>query len=292
MKSTALVATLATLLSGCLTPKITRRYESRELTTATNPSYGPSLTAFATDVPVATPRTTLVSLSDGGQAALIRELSGKATDANDLIRLLGTPIPQQPKALQRTVDLTVFERRVVLSVENRSTKPGDRLERVAMILKPSGPGEFVSWNQFVTRYQTIDLGTIEFTQNREAGIGLSAGPPTATVTGSAKEVQNLKETMNLSQRFVDVTGTLIPTEARVVQDGAFGIDLTGNTIVDFTIRVGKDSDHIEQDIFSFFKLFDDNGAPLNAGTIKFDRQTVKFVKPTSCQEITASTQLL
>jgi hypothetical protein len=136
MKSTALVATLAILLSGCLTPKITRRYESKELTTATNPTYGPSLTAFATDVPVATPQTTLVSLSDGGQAALIRELGAKAADADDLIRLLGTPI-LGPKVPQGTVDLTVFERRVVLSVENRSTKPGDRLNRVVMILKPS-----------------------------------------------------------------------------------------------------------------------------------------------------------
>src|SRR5215467_10053242 len=104
MKSTVLVATFAVLLNGCLKPKITKRYETRQLTTATNPAYGPTLTAFATDVPVATPRTTLVRLSDGGQAALIRELSAKATDANDLIRLLGTPIPQQPKAPQRTVD--------------------------------------------------------------------------------------------------------------------------------------------------------------------------------------------
>src|SRR5262252_1271091 len=156
MKSTALVATFAILLSGCLTPKITRRYETRQLTTATNPTYGPSLTAFATDVPVATPQTTLVRLSDGGQAALIRELGAKATDADDLIRLLGTPI-LGPKVPQSTVDLTVFERRVVLSVENHSTKPGDRLNRVVMILKPSLPGEFGSWNQFVTRYQTINL---------------------------------------------------------------------------------------------------------------------------------------
>src|SRR5262249_50746182 len=154
--------------------KITKRYETRQLTTATNPTYGPSLTVFATDVPVATPQTTLVSLSERGQAALIRELSAKATDANDLIRLLGTPIPR-PKVLQGTVDLTVFERRVVLSVENRSTKPGDRLDRVAMILRPSGPAEFVSWNQFVTRYQTINVGAVELTQNREAGIGLNAG---------------------------------------------------------------------------------------------------------------------
>jgi hypothetical protein len=290
MKSAALITALALLLSGCLEPKITKRYETRLLTTATDPAYGPSLTVFATDVPVATPQTTLAGLSERGQAALIRELSAKATNADDLIRLLGTPIPG-PKVLERTLDLTVFERRVVLSVENRSTSPGDRLDRVAMILKPSSPGEFVSWNQFVTRYQTTNLGTIEFTQNRELAVGLNAGPPTAGVTGSAKEVQNLKETLNLSQRFVDVTGTLTRWK-HVVEGGAFGIDLTGNTIVDFTVRVGNDADHEELDTFSFPKLFDDKDAPLGANAIRFDRQTVKFVTPISCQEIRASSQLL
>jgi hypothetical protein len=193
------------------------------------------------------------------------------------------------------MDLTVFERRLVFSVENRSPNPGDRLDRVAMILTPSSPGKFVSWNQFVTKYQTTNLGTIEFTQNRQAGIELNAGASTGGVKGSASAVENLKETLNLSRRFVDVTGTLTPTEARIVEDGAFGIDLTGNTIVDFTVRVVnrpglKELDTL--DTFSFPKLFEDKEVPLSANTIKFERQTVKFVLPTSCQEITASSQLL
>jgi hypothetical protein len=97
----------------------------------------------------------------------------------------------------------------------------------------------------------------------------------------------LQQLLNIHQRFVDATGVLTAKEARLIQEGAFGIDLTGNMIVDMTVSVGSAANHLTTDIFTFSKLFDNSGKPNPSDAIEVDRQTIVFVGPRACQPVKA-----
>jgi hypothetical protein len=94
--------------------------------------------------------------------------------------------------------------------------------------------------------------------------------------------------LNLSYRFVETTGTLTEREARLIQQGAFGIDLTGNVVLDVTLDVGTKPS--ETDVF-LFNLVDDANQPRPPADVKFQRQVVRFVPPAECRAIQATSTL-
>ena len=93
--------------------------------------------------------------------------------------------------------------------------------------------------------------------------------------------------MNLQERFVELTGALTPSEARLIQEGAFGIDLTGNVVVDLSLTAGRGSDTTELDVFSFRKL----DAKTPPAEVSIDRQTLRFIRLSACRPITAQATL-
>jgi hypothetical protein len=277
--------------SACATPKITKRYDSRTFTGSASDS-DVALSVFATDVPSTSAQTTLTSLPERAQMALIQALNAKSSDTAALLKALGSPIPKPPPP-NRIVDRTRVERRVVFSIENRSKEPADRIHRATVKLslpEAAKVAQFRSWNQFATKYGTVNLGSVKFTQTREAGLEVKAEPPQVKelteVKGSAKAVQNLEETLNIQQRFVELTGALTPQEARLVQEGAFGIDLTGNLLVDVTLAVGGSAR--EMDVFAFRNLSID-AKPENKPVI--ERQTIRYVAPDVCTPVNAAATL-
>jgi hypothetical protein len=236
------------------------------------------LTAFCLDVPIVSTRTTLLNLADRGQASLIEEYGRKSTNTRELLRNLGTPIIFAQDA-GRVVDHTVFARRVVFSIDHQSSGPADRVTEARIVLAlPGDSAKFENWTQFATKYETADLGSLKFTQNREIDVSVSGGPAVATVQPQAKTSNALEENLKLTQRYVSVTGALAPKSAEIIQQGSLGIDVTGNIAVDFTIRL-ESSD--ETDTFDFEPLFDSAGKPSAPDAIVFTRRTAKFVSNVS-----------
>ena len=294
--ATALVLTVAVMMStSCTSPQITRRYASAILPEELTGSDVVDLSLFSMNVPVASTQTTLISLGERAQAALIKELSAKVKDAPSLLHALASPIAK-PVSQQAILDRTVVERRVVISIENRAFSPATRIQKASTILSlpKETAADFTSWSQFATKYQTVNLGSVKFTQGSEFSLGVKAAlpqiPASPEVTGSAKATRSLEESLNFNQRFVEATGVLTPKEARLVQEGAFGIDLTGNIIVDLTVSIGS-ADNKSEDIFTFTKLFDGSGKPNSPGAIEMDRQKVIFVSPRACRPVKATAVL-
>jgi hypothetical protein len=291
-----LVLTVAVMmLTSCTSPQITRRYASATLPDEPTGHDVVTLSLFAMDVPVASAQTTLLSLGERAQAALIRELSAKVNDAPSLLHALASPIAK-PASQQGILDRTVVDRRVVMSIDNRAFSPATRIHKAATILSlKETTADFTRWSQFATKYQTVNLGSVKFTQASEFSLGVKAAlpqiPASPEVTGSATATRSLEENLNINQRFVEATGVLTAKEARLVQEGASGIDLTGNMIVDLTVSVASADDHGEADIFTFTKLFDGSGKPSAPGAIEMDRKKVIYVLPRVCKPVEATAVL-
>ena len=261
-------------------PEITRRYSTQTPVSVPN-GIEAQLAVFAMDVSQASARTTLLNLAERGQASLIGQLGAKAKNSSELLASLGKPI-KAPAKPDGNVDCTVVQRRVILSVENTSTGPADRISNARITLDNlSGDAEFQEWTQFATKYETVDLGTLKFNQSREFDLDLTVAPSTPAqqlgkAEATSKSVNALEENMKLSQRYVPVTGSLSPQRAVLIQQGVPGIDLTGNLAVDLTVKV-KPNSAATTDTFDFESIFDDAGAPKATATISITRRTSRYV---------------
>jgi hypothetical protein len=244
------------------------------------------LTAFCLDVPVVSTRTTLLNLADRGQASLIEEYGKKSTNARELLGNLEAPIIFARDS-GHIVDHTVFARRVVFSIDHQSSGPADRITeaRIALTL-PTASAKFENWTQFATKYETADLGSLKFTQNREIDVNASGGPTVANVGAQAKSSNTLEENLKLTQRYVFVTGGLAPKSAEIVQQGSPGIDVTGNIAVDFTIQIESTN---QLYTFEFEPLFDRAGQPTPPDAIVLTRQTEKFASDASSDIVAKGT---
>jgi hypothetical protein len=118
---------------------------------------------------------------------------------------------------------------------------------------------FVSWDKFATQYQTVDLGSLSYTQNREIDISLTANAPQglASAEVAAKNANALQEQLMLRQRFITITGSLTANEADLIQQGAPRIDLAGNVALDVTIVVPAQKADVT--VTDFGDLADENG---------------------------------
>ena len=275
----------ATVFCACVRPVITKRYRTQVQVQVPNNAIEARLTAFSLDVPVVSAHTTLLNLGERGQASLIQELGKKSKDAGELLEKLGAPI-RAPRDPGQAVDHTVFERRVVFSIDNLSPGPADRITQARIRLAMLTPtAKFKNWTQFATKYETADLGSLKFTQNRELNFDLTMSPTKiAKAEAQGKASNALEEDLKLIQRYVSVTGALAPDGAQIVQQGSPGTDVVGNVAVDFTIEIHS-SDHT--DTFSFEHLFDGTGKPKPADAVVFTRQTVKFVPSSVVNDILA-----
>ena len=191
-------------------------------------------------------------------------LGAKTLSTKDFLASIGSPIGKRNEK-GGAEDRSIFKKRVVLAIENlATTAPADRFTFAELSLTFAGPrlesrAAFVSWDKFATQYQTIDLGSLAYTQNREIDLSLAAKDPQglASAEVAAKSANALQEQLMLRQRFISITGSLTANEADLIQQGAPGIDLAGNVALDVTISVP--AQRADVTITDFGDLADENG---------------------------------
>lgn len=270
--ATILVFSIAVSL-GCAKPGLTRRYAALE---PGQPVGTGAVQLTASAFPIDPPsQKSIFDLGSEGQAALITAIASQ-TGSTPLHAALAAPISRNPSP--GVVDRTSVSRRIVLSVSADHAGLADRLDYsdIMLTLAPASPAKFASWNQLATKHETVDLGKLTFTQKDALSFGLEGVLPgiseiTKATVGGARD-RTLGEEVQLRQRYVVTTGALTPAVARVIQQGAVGIDLVGNAVLDITLTAKK----VEQDrLYTIDGLFKNNKPQLPAD-VMLGRRLVRY----------------
>lgn len=281
-RAAAALAALLVVASACWSapePKLLRRHATLEVA---DTSGLVDVTLFSVPAGRTAGVTPLAELSASAQAAMIRAVSGKTDSPEAFLRTLGpSPAPGDGGA----VDRTRFRRRVVISAENRAARPsrgadgrwrggpGTRIDRLRVAVgTDAARARFLSWDRFASRYETVDLGEMSFRRERSTGLGIDVLPG-----GTARELEaaaldparssTLDETLPLRSRYVS-TGILLPDSMILLQEGAVGIDLTGNVVLQVEIDVADAPRPARTHVFA--GLFGADGAPRPPDSVRVD----------------------
>jgi len=290
LSSVALLA-LALLLAACSAtprPELLRRFATFEVSDTAGLV---EVSAFAMDAAGGPAGLPVLELSRSAQAELVEAVAARTSSPEALLRALGAPASDAAGAAG-VVDRTRFRRRVVISAENHALRPREsdggewlvrpagRISRlrVTVALADSSRAAFRSWDRFASRHETVDLGRMSFTRERDRGlevglrpaaaegsvdrIGLSAGPST-----------RLDEELTLRHRY-GTTGTLRSGSMTLLQEGAVGVDLTGNSAVEVEIDV-TDAPH-RRPILAFDGLFTPAGVARPPDSVRVSSRELLF----------------
>jgi hypothetical protein len=250
-------------LLGCTTPELTRRYRSIDTGGGANCRAEPSIavSTFVMD-PERSGNPAVAGLSDRGQEALITGLTSKTSNAADLLRAMN--LAQDGGGI--VIERSKFKRRIVVAVNGLDFGPADRIQRMSVNLA-LGPEQaaivkFTSWDKLVTKYDTVDLGTLKLSKGSTFEATADLTPPQikeiAGIGLGYTSNRTLDEAINLRRRINALSGRLSATEATLFEEGEVGLDLTGNTVVDVELEAQSP---IEVPIFQFTNLRDAKGAP-------------------------------
>lgn len=246
-------AAFALTLAGCWgrpAPELLRRHVAYEVADTADVV---RVTVFSVPAGESVSATPLTALSASAQSAMIRSVADKTSTPEAFLRTLGPPV-SGAGGRDAAVDLTRFRRRVVVSAENRAARPSpdpdggwrahpaariSRL-RVAVGADPRR-ARFLSWDRFASRHETVDLGEMTFRRERGASRGLDLDPGAALreldpLGLDLSRRGTLGEELPLSRRYVS-TGVLLPDSMILLQEGAVGVDLTGNAVLEVVIDV-------------------------------------------------------
>jgi len=281
--------------TGCSPhPKYTLRYKTVELVdNDPDASKTASVSAFVLDVPENASGKTVSDLPERAQAEAIKTLGGKTTNAKDFLTSVGSAIgkKQQKSGVE---DRSVFKKRVVLSIENLATTAlADRFTFAELSLTFAGDqAKFLSWDKFATQFQTVDLGSLSYSQSREVDFKATAKPAQVReLTGLELDTKNtnaLQEQLALRQRFITITGSLTARKASLIQQGAPGIDLAGNVAIDLTISVPADKGAYT--VTDFGELVDENGKPTDPAKLNVADRTITAPRD-QCRDVKANVAL-
>ncbi len=199
---------------------------------------------------------TIFDLSPKGQAALITELGKKETATDKFVSGLTNNLSAKPNPAE-IIDYSQFEKRIVVSVRNKSHMPADRIEKIIITLDIGSEVKILSCNKLTTEYQTLDLGKLNYTNTQNAEISGSAGieagneatlanekitntttgKTSAGLTGKFSASRSLSEEVLLKQRMVVLNAAISQNKLSLYQEGVGGIDLTGNILADVTLAI-------------------------------------------------------
>ena len=241
--TTVLLLATQVIVGGCATlqgsnSRILRRYATQTRIRETAPTV--KITVFALPVPSTPPAATeITNLANDAQAELVKAMAGRTQGSPaGLVQALAMPI-EGTSSEPSFHDRTRFARRLVFSLENQSPGPANRISEARIYVHPLNGTRFVSWNRIENDYQTVDLGKLNLSQERGSNVGLGLTLPVASASPSvsASASSTLQEEMVLQQRRTQLTGAITPDTAMLLQQGGFGIDLTGNVTADFDLVV-------------------------------------------------------
>ncbi len=238
---------------GCAHTELTRRYKSIEFDEAKDKSDRyVQVSAFVIDTPESSTSTSISKLTAEGQHGFFKAVGSKAKDMKEVYEaLLHTGSEDEEK---KTIDKTVFKKRIIFSVEKdlpwkgkADLTPADRLNTLMVKLNLQDNENdpiFASMDKLTTKYGTVDLGKLVRTHTTKASLDMSIGAPsqlpvTVSASPSISNQQSIEETINLNSRYIEITGAIKDAgkNAVIFQEAPVGYDLTGNFTVDLIIKI-------------------------------------------------------
>ncbi|SDE95672.1 hypothetical protein SAMN05428966_111285 [Massilia sp. PDC64] len=253
MKRACAMTAVAVALAGCVSPQLTRHYDSVDETSVSDDKL--ELSVFPANPKVDEDPPLVTKLAERGQAELIKEVAAKlpaGSDATALLNALGTAVAPPPEDCA-WADRTLLKKRVTLTVLGRFGRPADRIDSLEFRFTRIGGDryEFASWDKFDSVYGSYDLGSAKYTQAREVKLDL-AGESMKNWAGGTHSLgwkpsagydatNTLEENMNYVIRRLNVGGALTPDRARLVQEGGPYINLLGSSSAVFTLKLKPQS---------------------------------------------------
>ncbi len=225
----------------------------------------------------------LWDLSNRGQVEYIKVLNGRNKTNTAFNKAIETQFNlNKPKG---KTDYTEKSVKMVFSISkerryhdmsadsNLGYSTADRIEylKFKILIDSILPVRFNNWNKFETEYKTINLGDVSFnrTFSFSGGVGSSSTKSSssetseenvinASSTGSsyspnvnATAASSNTENIKINNRFISLTGKLKNKVIEIEQEGNREIDLTGNVVVDVSLRF----DPVKERIANFEELF-------------------------------------
>ena len=253
-----LIATIVFLTSACVRPKFTRRFSQLDTLEQTiDKDKFIRVVAHSYDMPnsgKAIPKVT--DLSDRGQDAYMRMLLEAYKDSNvsekAFVKTALTPVLGSSKT---NYQKRFIKRRIVVSTDPISDIPGERFQKLSIEIElNSNKVKFVSWDKIETKYEVIDLGKLNYNTTGSfslTGSNVDSSETSDTiVSGISKKIsgarsispvlsntRSLTEDISLNEKFIGISGTLTDEKLTLIREGAKGITLQGNIIIDCTIEI-------------------------------------------------------
>lgn len=228
------------------------------------------------------------TLSDHGQEAYVEALSSKEKKSADLQAQLIKSLEKKPDPKIDIVKNNKFVKRIVFSVINSSKLEADRITQLTITipLKVTDNIRITSFSKLATEYQTINLGSESLTNSLSgsltAGYGITGtqtGTTTNTDYGSSTNSSGVSSTngttstpnvgisataaasravtdqINLSQRYISLTGYVTTNSLVISEQSVSGVNLTGNIIVDVGFEFGSLKSDV---VYEFEEYFNKN----------------------------------
>jgi hypothetical protein len=223
--------------------ELPRRYKSMSVERQAPREVLVRASALVMERPKSDEEPAVLQLSAEGQASLISAIAQVESSVAGLYQNLAKGFKKQPAT--DVIDRSQITRRIVFSTQKTDLagESADRISRLEFRLEFSPTSladhlQFHQWNRFETEYGEVDLGKIGVKKGTEISAKLS---PTFGGTLNAGEAgitasREVSEELNLRQRFIALTGILDINRAMLVQEGVVGIDLSGNTSIDLSIK--------------------------------------------------------
>lgn len=232
----------AAVLASCARPGLEHELLRRHASVETGEAPGlVAVTVHARPMAPEPDDARLFRLSKSAQSELIESVAAKTGSLEALLTALAAPAgpPADPSSGGPP---TRYRRRIVVSAESRRAGVADRIARLRVVLVlDTAEARFVGWDRFVTRHGTAEVGEVVLRRDGDDRFALdvdaapvpgSAGGLTVRAGGSSR----LDETLTVSDTYLS-TGVLLPDSMILLQRGAQGRDLAGNSVLAVTIEL-------------------------------------------------------
>lgn len=240
------------LLAACSLPEpeLGRRYDSI-VSSPSGSSPAVSVGLFSIPKPGGS-APNILSLSAEGQAEFVKAMSEKTTTPASLRAELSKAL-KGSGSLDK--DFGSVSRRVIVSIfDEEGFGPADRLSKIELRIQVAPSSvfsndstlerpRFKSWSRLETDYQVIDLGkaSSDLTNNLEATVKSDVPQISEILEANvtATRTRNLKEELELRNRYVALGGRITPEELNILMEGVVGIDLIGTAQIDVDLDLGE-----------------------------------------------------
>lgn len=172
---------LLSVFASCnFSGKLTRRYRTVEVKDIGDSiRHFVGVSAYINEKEKAEPpkQKTVFDLTEKGQKEFIKQLGINDDTSEKMIAALLSPLSPKNSVPLDVLDYTVAEKRIIITIDNLSHWPADRISKITVLLKINPEFKIVGCSRLATEYQTIDLGKLNYsnTNNLELSGNLAGG---------------------------------------------------------------------------------------------------------------------